>query len=134
MNPDIENIINHSIEYAQDLIEGTLEFYPFGAFTDTSGQVHPLEFEFNEKKMPQVKEVLDSLKSYCEAELENKKMNAFGLIYESELILEEGQKAVKCISIEIKHKTENEIPMFYQPYTIEEDNEVVYGDVFGVKG
>jgi len=50
MNPDIENIIDHSIEYAQDLIEGTLEFYPFGSFTDTKGQVHPLEFEFNEKK------------------------------------------------------------------------------------
>jgi len=85
------------------------------------------------KKMPQVKEVLNSLKAYCQTELENGKMHAFGLVYESELVLEEGQEAVKCISIEIKHKDENEIPMFYQSYTIEEDNEVVYGEFFGVK-
>ena len=133
MNPDIESIIDHSIEYAQDLIEGTLEFYPFGAFVDTIGNVHPLEFEFDTKKMPQVEEVLESLKAYCEAEMENGKMHAFGLTYESELVLEEGKDAVKCISLDIKHKDETDIPTFYQSYTIEEDNEVVYGEVFGVK-
>jgi hypothetical protein len=133
MNPDIEKIIDHSIEYAQDLIEGTLEFYPFGAFIDTIGNVHPLEFEFDAKKMPQVEQVLSSLKEYCEKELEGGKMNAFGLIFESELVLEEGKEAVKCITIDIKHKDEADVPTFYQSYTIEEENEVVYSDVFGVK-
>ncbi len=33
MNPDIETILEHSIEYAQDLIEGTLEFYFSLAFS-----------------------------------------------------------------------------------------------------
>lgn len=133
MNPDIENIIDHSIEYAQDLIEGTLEFYPFAAYIDTIGNVHPLEFEFDAKKMPKIEEVLESLKSYCEAEMTEGKMHAYGLTFESELVLEEGNDAVKCISIDIKHKDNADIPTFYQSYTIEEENNVVYSDVFGVK-
>ena len=133
MNPDIESIIDHSIEYAQDLIEGTLEFYPFGAFIDTIGNVHPLEFDADAKNMPKIEEVLVSLKAYCENEMAAGKMHAYGLVFESELVLEEGKDAVKCISIDIKHKDETDIPVFYQSYTIEEENEVVYSDVFGVK-
>ena len=133
MNPDIESIIDHSIEYAQDLIEGTLEFYPFGAYIDTIGNVHPLEFEINPKKMPKVEEVLESLTGYCEGEMADGKMHAYGLTFESELVLEEGADAVKCISIDIKHKDEPNVPMFYQSYTIEEENNVVYGEIFGVK-
>ena len=133
MNPDIESIIDHSIEYAQDLIEGTLEFYPFAAYIDTIGNVHPLEFEADTKKMPKIEEVLESLGAYCETEMAAGKMHAFGLIFESELVLEEGKEAVKCITIDIKHKDETDIPTFYQSYTIEEENEVVYSDVFGVK-
>ena len=133
MNPDIESIINHSIEYAEDLIEGTLEFYPFGAYIDTIGNVHPLEFEINPKKMPKVEEVLESLTTYCEGEMKNGKMHAYGLTFESELVLEEGADTVKCISIDIKHKDEDDVPMFYQSYTIEEENNVVYGEIFAVK-
>jgi hypothetical protein len=133
MNPDIETIIEHSIEYAQDLIEGTLEFYPFGAFVDTAGIVHPLEFEFDAKKMPQVQEVLEGLEKYCENQMALGKMHAYGLIYESELILEADADAVNCISIVCKHKEETDIPLFYQSYTISEENDVSYSDIFGVK-
>ena len=133
MNADIEKIIDHSIEYAQDLIEGTLEFYPFGAFIDTIGNVHPLEFEFDTKKMPQVQEVIDGLEKYCKNQMEQGKMHAYGLIFESELVLEADSDAVKCISIDCQHKDEKDIPLFYQSYTISEENDVSYSDVFGVK-
>ena len=50
MHEEIEKLIEHSFEYAQELIIDTKEFYPFGAYIDTIGNVHPLEFEFNPKK------------------------------------------------------------------------------------
>jgi hypothetical protein len=133
MNPEIETIIEHSIEYAQDLIEGTLEFYPFGAYIDTVGIVHPLEFEFSAKKMPKVQEVLDGLTKYCEAEMEAGKMSAYGLTFESAIVLEQDAEPVNCISIDIKHKDEPEVPLFYQSFNISDDNDVTYSDVFGVK-
>jgi len=133
MNTEIEDLMDHSIDYAQDLLDETLEFYPFGAWIDTKGGVHPLEFEFDKKQMPTVETVLSQLKEYCDSEMEANKMNAYALTYESELILEEGQAAVKCISLDILHKELKDIPKFYVPYSINEDNIVTYSELFGVK-
>ena len=55
MNTEIEDLMDHSIDYAQDLLDETLEFYPFGAWIDTKGGVHPLEFEFDKNKCQQLK-------------------------------------------------------------------------------
>jgi hypothetical protein len=133
MNAEIEDLMDHSIDYAQDLLDETLEFYPFGAWIDTKGGVHPLEFEFDKKQMPTVETVLAELKAYCDSEMESNKMNAYALTFESELVLTEGEDAVKCISLDITHKEEKEIPKFYVPYSINEDNTVVYSELFGVK-
>jgi len=133
MNAEIEDLMDHSIDYAQDLLDETLEFYPFGAWIDTKGGVHPLEFEFDKKQMPTVEKVLSELKVYCDSEMAENKMNAYALTFESELVLAEGESAVKCISLDIVHQNEKNIPKFYVPYSIGEDNTVTYSELFGVK-
>ena len=133
MNAEIEDLMDHSIDYAQDLLDETLEFYPFGAWIDTKGGVHPLEFEFDKKQMPTVEKVLSELKIYCDSEMLANKMNAYSLTYESELVLSEGEPAVKCISLDIVHQEEKNIPKFYIPYSISEDKTVTYSELFGVK-
>jgi len=133
MNTEIEDLMDHSIDYAQDLLDETLEFYPFGAWIDTKGGVHPLEFEFDKKQMPTVEKVLSDLKTYCDSEMAENKMNAYALTFESELVLTEGEAAVKCISLDIVHKDEKDVPKFYIPYTINENNIVEYNELFGVK-
>ena len=133
MNADIENLMDHSIDYAQDLLDETKEFYPFGAWIDTKGGVHPLELEFDKKQMPTVEKVLEDLKSYCENELKDNKMKAYCLTYEAELVLEAEKDAVKCIALDLIHVDEMEIPNFYVPYYINENNEVEYQELFGVK-
>jgi len=133
MNAEIEDLMDHSIDYAQDLLDETLEFYPFGAWIDTKGGVHPLEFEFDKKQMPTVEKVLSELKIYCESEMAANKMNAYALTFESELVLAEDEPAVKCISLDIVHQDEKNIPKFYVPYSIDESQQVEYGELFGVK-
>ena len=133
MNAEIEDLMDHSIDYAQDLLDETLEFYPFGAWIDTKGGVHPLEFEFDKKQMPTVETVLAELKTYCDSEMESKNMNAYALTFESELVLAEGEAPVKCISLDIIHNIEKHVPKFYVPYTINEDKTVEYSELFGVK-
>lgn len=133
MNAEIEDLMDHSIDYAQDLLDETLEFYPFGAWIDTKGGVHPLEFEFDKKQMPTVETVLSELKKYCDSEMASNKMNAYALTYESELVLAEGESAIKCISLDIVHQSESNIPKFYVPYSINENQQVEYKELFGVK-
>ncbi|MFK8039518.1 MAG: hypothetical protein AB8B74_14590 [Crocinitomicaceae bacterium] len=133
MHEEIQKIIDHSFEYAQDLLIDTKEFYPFAANIDTIGNVHPLEFEFDPKKMPQVGEVLDSLTKYCETEMSEGRMHAYGLCFEANLKLEENGPIETCIGLKVKHKTERDLPDFYQVYKFDKANHPEFGEIFGVK-
>ena len=133
MHEEITKLIDHSFEYAQELLVDTKEFYPFGAYIDTIGNVHPLEFEFNPKKMPQVGEVLESLTKYCETEMAENRMHAYGLSFEANLKLEENGPTQTCIGLKVKHETEKDLPDFYQVYSFDKNQNPEFGDIFAVK-
>jgi hypothetical protein len=133
MHEEIVKILDHSFEYAQELLEDTKEFYPFGAFIDTIGNVHPLEYEYNPKKMPQVGEVLEALTKYCEEEMAEKRMHAYGLTFEANVKIAENEPEKTCIGIQVKHITEKNLPDFYQPYAFDADKKPTFEAVFAVE-
>ena len=133
MHEEVQKMIDHAFEYAQDLLNDTKEFYPFGAFIDTIGNVHPLEFDYNPKKMPTVGIVLDSLTKYCEGEMAENKMKGYSLTFEAEIKLDEDAPAKTCIATSIKHAEDTETPDFYMPYSIGEEGDVTFEDLFAVK-
>ena len=49
MGNEIDKIIEHSYEYAKDILTDTGELYPFGAYIGIEENVHPLEFEYDKK-------------------------------------------------------------------------------------
>lgn len=132
MHKEIEDLIEHSHEYACNLIKGTRELYPFGAFIDTLGQVHPLEFDTEENEIPNNGKVVEALTKYCEGEFNAEKMNAYAMIYEVSMQLEEGAKPIDAFAIDIKHKSE-EAPLFYYPFTVSETGFVEFQEGFAVK-
>ncbi len=132
MEDIVQKLLNHSADYAKELIVDTLEFYPFGAYIDTIDNVHPLEFEYDKKNQPTVETVLNSLTKYCETEVADKKMKAYALTYESDVKLSADVDTLKCITIEIKTIEEDNIPKYFIPYHIN-DNKVMFDEMFGVK-
>ncbi len=132
MNKEIESILDHSLEYAKGLLVEHKEFYPFGAFTDKTGQVHPLEFDVDTKNIPNNGKVIDTLEKYCSKELQESRLTGYGLTFEVQLQLSEDSPVVDAIAIEIYHANEENIPMYYLPYSIQDD-EVSFDSVFAVK-
>jgi hypothetical protein len=133
MQENTKKLIDHSIEYAKDLLDTTLEFYPFGAYIDTINNVHPLEFEYDKNNQPTVETVLNALAKYCKTEMAANKMKAYGLTFESEVLLKEGDTPVKCITVEIINSEDDNVPVFYLPYSLNEDGTVAYDELFAVK-
>ena len=130
MNKLAESIFDHSFEYARNLLEETKEFYPFGAFTDTKGQVHPLEFDVEKNNIPNNGKVIEVLEKYCKDELESGNITAYGLVYEVQLKLKEGESAVDAIALDIQ-QAEESLPLYYQPFSFE-NNKVKFDSVFAV--
>ncbi|MFT4602784.1 MAG: hypothetical protein ACI857_002971 [Arenicella sp.] len=130
MNENNEKLLEHCDEYATELLKGTGESYPFGAYLDTIDNVHPLEMEFDPKQMPKIGAVMEKLTKYCNEELEAKRMNAFAICYEVEVAISEEEK-LTCIAIDITNPAE-ETPLFYLPYTTTEMG-VGVQEMFAVK-
>ena len=130
MNEENQKMLDHCVEYATDLLKEQGESYPFGAFIDTIGNVHPLEMEVDKKNTPTIGKVIETLEKYCVEEMNEKRMTGYALTYEVEIALSENETK-DCIAIDIKHKDE-ETPLFYLPFT-KSDLGVGVQEIFAVK-
>jgi hypothetical protein len=133
MNEETEKLVKHCIEYATELLVETGESYPFGAFIDTIGNVHPLEMEIDKKNLPQNVAVIENLTKYCEGELKESKMNGYALAYEVELQLTEKDPTVDAIAFELIHSAVKNLPTFYLPFTKNKEGITEVQEVFAVK-
>jgi hypothetical protein len=132
MEKELKSIIDHSVEYATELLEQGGELHPFGAFTDLKGQVHPLEMEINKKNVPTNGKIIETLWNYCFGEMEAKKITAFGITFESALKLEEGKDSVDVIVIIPNHNSREDLPAYCTPFNISKEGKVEIGEIFAV--
>ncbi|MFK5857014.1 MAG: hypothetical protein QM503_12860 [Bacteroidota bacterium] len=134
MNNFTQNIIDHSIEYAKDLLTDTGQCYPFGATIDNAGIVHPLEFEIEDKKnVPNNETVIKGLRKYCETALAANSIKAYGIIYEASVQLDADADAIDTIAMDIVESRGEIIPFYYFPYTITNSDTVAFSETFAVK-
>lgn len=133
MIEEVEKLLEHSIEYATNLLLETGESYPFGAYSDTIGNVHPLEMEIDTKKVPTIGQVIENLTSYCEGEMKATKMSGYALAYEVKLQLEEGSDSIDAIAFDIIHSEQDAVDLFYLPFTTTPERKATVGELFGVK-
>ena len=132
MNTEIQKIIDHSFEYAKDLLTDTGQCYPFGATIDNAGTVHPFEFEIDKNNIPNNETVIEGLKKYCETELQEKRIKAYGLTYEASVQLEIDSDSIDTIAIDIVDSSDKITPVYYFPYTIDKAGAVEFGETFAV--
>lgn len=128
-----EKIIEHSYEYAKNLLKDTGAIYPFGAFIGREGNVHPLEFDYDKKNMPTNEKVIEALTKYCREEMENENILAYGLTYEASVQLEKDGDFIETFAIDIITGKDEELPVYYYPYRISENKEVIFNEPFAVK-
>jgi len=132
MNTSLQKIIDHSFEYANDLLTDTGQCYPFGAYVDKAGIVHPLEFEIDKKNIPNNETVIEGIKKYCEAEFQEKRVIAYGITYEASVQLEVDSESIDTIAIDITDSIDEVPPVYYFPYTIDKEGSVEFGETFAV--
>ena len=131
MTEEIKKMLDHSVEYATELLMETGQSYPFGAYLDRIG-VHPLEMEIDEKNVPQIGKVIEVLTNYCSEELANEKILGYCLSYEVKVQLDD-KTTTDAIAFELHHKSENDLPKFFLPYKPVGEKQVELGELFAVK-
>lgn len=117
MHEEIKKMLDHVTEYATELLHETGDCYPFGAFIDRAGNVHPLEMEIDKNNIPQLHKVVDALNTYCKTEFENKNIAGYCISYEVRVTLNE-HETTDAVAFDITHVSEQNLPQYYLPFKI----------------
>ncbi len=131
-NEEINELLDHCRNYAEDLLMETGELFPFGALMDAEGRSHHREVEIDPKHVPSNGEIIEMLLEYFEYEFNSAEARAYAIACEASVMLDE-TTATDAISVDIKHKVVADIPMYYFPFKISKDGEVKFGEAFAVR-
>ena len=130
MHPEIQKLLDHCSEFATELLTETGESYPFAAWLDTIGNVHPMELEFDKKNVPNIGNAVEQLRKFCENEMTQNKIRGYAVCYEVKYVLVPDGESKAAIAIDSKH-CEEAAPIFYLPF--EKASEMSVGELFAVK-
>ena len=132
--PDhIQNLLSHCENYATEMLMETGEFAPFGALTSADGRTHHREVEIDPKDVPSNGEIIEELEKYFKDQYGNYDAPGYAIACEAKVQLDEST-STDAISIDIQFKNEDNIPIFYIPYTMVWDTgQVKFGEIFAVK-
>jgi hypothetical protein len=132
VNEQTKLLLKAASDYAIDLLDFTGEFYPFGVFINEDNKVDYLEFEPDKKNMPTIGKVITFLENELNLKLKNKEIVGFGIVYEVAIQLDKNAPKTDAIAVDIKFLKEK-TPIFYYPYSLQEDEKIVYDEVFAVE-
>ena len=130
---DIQNIIDYSHKFAEKMLNNGKEYYPFGAKIDNNGELIAVGYKDNETEFPESQKVIDELTAEFERELNIGEIKAYGLTYDVRVQTDSLKDKTDAILIDIYHRNSNEIPKYYFTYSWNENNELIFGECFGMK-
>ena len=128
----MQQIINSGLDYANDLLEGGDEFYPFGIYVDNDKNVHPFEYEFDKKNMPSNGQISEWIESFCREEMAKKRILAYCIASNASVKLEETKPFIETVCFDITYPAETETPLYYVPFN-SKNGKTKFGEIFAVK-
>jgi hypothetical protein len=130
---DIQNIIDYSHKFAETMLNNGKEYYPFGAQIENNGELVAVAHKDSETDFPKSQKVIENLKSDFEKQFADGKIKAFGLTYDVRVQVNELGDKSDAICIDITHRNSDEIPRYYFTYSWNENDELIFGQSFGIK-
>jgi hypothetical protein len=129
---EITNLLDHCRNYGYDLLLETGELFPFGALTDADGRTHHREEEIDTKHIPNNGQIMERLLEYFEDQYQQHEAKGYAMAYEASVQLD-AENATDALAVDIRYRGQEELPLFYFPFSMEADDLVRFGEVFAVK-
>ncbi|TCI84581.1 hypothetical protein [Tenacibaculum sp. M341] len=130
---DIQSIIDYSHKFAKYMLNNGKEYYPFGAQIKNNGELVAVGQEDNETDFPNSMKVINELRSKFEKQFINGEIIAYGLTYDVKVQTNDLGEKSDAICIDITHRNSNDIPRYFFTYYWNQNNELIFGQSFGMK-
>lgn len=130
---DIKSMIGYCHEYAVENLKEFGRFLPFGVYIDSEGDMAGNNYEGDSNGTSDGETIKSKLYEYYNDLLDNGEVDAFCIASDTQLqINEEGDK-VQTIAMDIVHKKDSNIPIYFYSYKINDDGDVEFGESFAME-
>jgi hypothetical protein len=133
LKKDIQSIIDYSHRFAEHMLNNGKEYYPFGAQLENNGELVAIGQNDKETDFPKSQKVIDLLKWEFEKQFKEGKIKAYGLTYDVRVQTNDLGEKSDAICIDITHRNSNDIPRYFFTYSWNENDELIFGQSFGIK-
>lgn len=132
-NKDIQSIIDYCYMFAEHMLIESKEYYPFGAIIDNNGELIPVGYKDNDTDMPESQKMIDELTTHFSNDLNENKIKAYGVTYDVRVQINDSGDKSDAILIDIVHRDFSDIPQYYFTYSWTGNDELIFGESFGIK-
>lgn len=130
---EVQQLLDFSFDFAEDILLDTNDLYPFAAVVNAAGEVKHIGFQGDEEHTPKAGDVIEVIHQYCEEQLNAGFIKAYALTYEVEVELNDGVDVSDAFAVDIVHKDDAELPIYYFPFKFIGDVKLEFGESFAVK-
>lgn len=128
---DVEVLMKKLIEPVRKMLREEGGFPPFGAYLDTSRRVKKIAAEADDESDQ------DALTAFLEEKMQGfadaNKAIATAIVSDVRAVPPGKKKERDCVSFALDHADDYSVIVFL-PYELDEDNEVVFGELFAIDG
>ena len=131
-HPDLNELVNALIPFAQQMLAQRGEFVPFGAKMSAAGEVSAVAGYTGSERAPS-QEVIDLLAQGCREQARRGELRATGICFDVRIVLENQTEKTDAICARLEHQTGEAVDVFL-PYRKGWFGRIVYGDVIASPG
>jgi len=131
-NPDLEELLNFLVPFAQEQLSKHGEFYPFAASVAQDGQVQP-SMAYDGEEQPETQEVIDLLVQGLRGEAAAGRIRASGICLDIRTIPPGSKEKTDAICVRLEHES-GEAVHIALPYKKGLLGKYKYGELFATAG
>jgi hypothetical protein len=131
-HPDLEELLNALLPFAQEMLAKNGEFYPFGASIDSKGEVSAQAADPGEEN-PDSQEVIAMLVAGMREEAKRGEIRAAGICYDARVVPPGKTDKTDAIACRLEHAS-GEAVVTFVPYRKAILGRYKYDDLFASEG
>ncbi len=132
IDSEVQELIDHCFGLAEELLNESGSYSPFGLTINAAGEVIPFTYEVEKGTEIDVQQVIDELDAVLDQQLGNKEIRAYGIGYDVEIEINEAGDMSSALIIDIIHDDDNQVPYYFFPYELV-NGKAEFKEGFGVE-
>jgi hypothetical protein len=130
-HPDLDNLLNAILPFAQQMLAKHGEFYPYGSTMTTDGQI-VAQAAYDGDDRPPSQQLLDLMTQAFRQQAANGEIRAAGICYDVRTIPPGQTDKTDAIRVDLEHESGQSVSVFL-PYKKGWFGKIQYGHLFATK-